>query len=58
LSGFVIASSGLGRGELEAMALFKRWQAERLLIDDQRAQKLAALNGVAVIGSLVFLPQN
>ena len=55
LSGFVIASSGLGRGELEAMALYKRWQADRLLIDDQRARKLAALNGVAVIGSLGVL---
>lgn len=55
LSGFVIASSGLGRGELEAMALYKRRQADRLLMDDQRARKLAALNGVAVIGSLGVL---
>lgn len=55
LSGFVIASSGLGRGELEAMALYKRWQADRLLMDDQRARKLAALNDVAVIGSLGVL---
>ena len=55
LSGFMIASSGLGRGELEALALYKRWQADRLLIDDHRARKLAALNGVAVIGSLGVL---
>jgi predicted nucleic acid-binding protein len=55
LSGFVIASTGLGRGELEAMALYKRWQADRLLMDDLRARKLAALNGVAVIGSVGVL---
>jgi predicted nucleic acid-binding protein len=55
LAGFVITSTGLGRGELETMALYKRWQADRLLMDDQRARKLAALNGVAVMGSVGVL---
>lgn len=55
LSGFVIATAGLGGGELEAMALYKRWQADRLLMDDQRARKLATLNNVAVVGSIGVL---
>ena len=52
LSQFVIAIAGLGQGELEAMALFKRLRADSLLIDDHRARKIAHLNGIEVIGSL------
>jgi predicted nucleic acid-binding protein len=55
LSGFVIATTGLGQGELEAMALYKQRQADRLLMDDYRARKVAVLNGVAVVGSLGVL---
>lgn len=51
LEAFVIAAAGLGRGELEAMALYKRLHADRLLLDDSRARKVARLNGVQVVGS-------
>jgi uncharacterized protein len=55
LQKFVIAVAGLGQGELEAMALYKRLRAERLLVDDYRARKVAHLNGIEVIGSLGVL---
>lgn len=55
LSDFVIAATGLGKGELEAMALYKRLQADFLLLDDSRARKIAHLNNVEVIGSLGVL---
>ncbi len=51
LEAFVIAAAGLGRGELEAMALYKRLHADRLLLDDSRARKVARFNGVQVVGS-------
>jgi predicted nucleic acid-binding protein len=57
LKKFVIAVSGLGQGELEAMALYKHLQADRLLLDDQRARKVARLNEIEVIGSLGALVQ-
>lgn len=55
LKDFVIAAIGLGQGELEAMALYKRLNAERLLVDDYRARKVARLNGIEVVGSLGIL---
>jgi predicted nucleic acid-binding protein len=55
LQEFVIAAPGLGQGELQAMALFKRLHADWLLVDDQRARKIASLNGIDVIGSLGVL---
>ncbi len=55
LTEFVIAVTGLGQGELEAMALYKRLHADRLLVDDFRARKIARLNGIEVIGSLGVL---
>lgn len=55
LQDFVIAVAGLGRGELEAMALYKHLHADRLLMDDYRARKVARLNGIEVIGSLGVL---
>jgi predicted nucleic acid-binding protein len=55
LSDFVIAAMGLGRGELEAMALYKRLRADVLLLDDSRARKIACLNDIEVIGSLGVL---
>jgi len=48
----VIAVAGLGQGELEAMALYKRLGANRMLVDDYRARKVARLNEIDVIGSL------
>ncbi len=55
LSDFIIAAPGLGRGELEAMALYKHLHADRLLIDDARARKVARLNSIAVVGSIGVL---
>ena len=55
LSELVIAAGGLGRGELEAMALYKRLGADRLLIDDRRARRVAQINRVEVIGSIGVL---
>jgi hypothetical protein len=52
---FVIAVSGLGQGELEAMALYKHLHADRLLVDDYRARKVAHMNEIEVIGSLGVL---
>jgi predicted nucleic acid-binding protein len=55
LTELVIAAGGLGRGELEAMALYKRLRADRLFIDDRRARRVAQVNGVNVIGSIGVL---
>jgi predicted nucleic acid-binding protein len=57
LKDFVIAVAGLGEGELEAMALYKRLRANHLLVDDHRARKVASLNGIRVVGSLGVLLQ-
>ncbi len=50
-----IVKVGLGRGELEAIALYKELDADLLLIDDNRAKKYASVNGVRVIGTLGLL---
>jgi hypothetical protein len=55
LAELVIAAAGLGQGELEAMALYKRLHADRLLVDDERARKVARLNGISVVGSIGVL---
>lgn len=55
LAELVIAAAGLGQGELEAMALYKRLHADQLLVDDERARKVARLNGIAVVGSVGVL---
>ncbi|MFH1859702.1 MAG: DUF3368 domain-containing protein [bacterium] len=55
LTEFVIDAAGLGRGEIEAMALFKRAHANLLLIDDRRARKVAQLNNIEIVGSLGIL---
>ena len=52
---FVIAVAGLGAGELEAMALYKLLHADRMLVDDHRARRVAQLNGISVVGSLGVL---
>lgn len=49
----IIAVGGLGEGELEAMALYRQLNAQRLLIDDRRARRVAEVNGIACIGVLV-----
>jgi len=50
-SNFVLTSCELGQGELEAMALYKLLKADYLLIDDQRARKVAQLNQIKLTGS-------
>lgn len=55
LTELVIAASGLGQGELEAMALYKKLHADRLLVDDARARRVARFNGIEVVGSLGVL---
>lgn len=55
LNELVIAAAGLGNGELEAMALYKRIHADLLLVDDYRARAVARLNGMNVVGSLGVL---
>jgi uncharacterized protein len=47
--------SGLGPGELEAMALYRELSADRLLADDSRARKAALALGMEVVGSLGVL---
>jgi len=51
LTVYVINAGGLGRGELEAMALYKQLQADYLLIDDRRARKVAQFNQITITGS-------
>lgn len=55
LTRYVIAAPGLGLGELEAMALYKAISADQLLVDDERARKVARLNSIQVVGSLGVL---
>lgn len=55
LAAYAIAAVELGRGELEAMALCKRLEADRLLVDDRRARGIARVNGITVIGSVGVL---
>jgi len=45
----------LGKGELEAILLYKELKADLLLIDDKRARKIAHLNEIKTIGSLGLL---
>jgi predicted nucleic acid-binding protein len=51
----VLAAGGLGRGELEAMSLYKELSADALLIDDHRARVIAEHNQINCIGALGFL---
>jgi uncharacterized protein len=55
LTRYVIAAPGLGLGELEAMALYKAISADQLLVDDERARKVARLNFIQVVGSVGVL---
>lgn len=51
----IIKPNGLGRGELEAIALYRAQSANLLLIDDARAKNVAYLNGLEVMGSIGVL---
>lgn len=45
----------LGTGEIDSMILYKKLNADLLLIDDKRARKIADFNGINTIGSLGVL---
>jgi predicted nucleic acid-binding protein len=47
--------ASLGKGEVDAMILYKILNADILLIYDNRARKVAAINSINVIGSLGVL---
>jgi predicted nucleic acid-binding protein len=51
LTNVLMTGGGLGQGEIEAMALYKATQADYLLIDDNRARKVARLNHITITGS-------
>ncbi len=52
LSSIVINAGGLGKGEIEAMVLYKQISADKLLIDDRRARVVAEYNNIDCIGVL------
>ena len=52
---WVLTAGGLGRGEIEAMALYKQLTADALLIDDHRARVIAEHNQINCIGALGLL---
>ncbi len=49
---WVVAAGGLGRSEIEAMALYKQLSADVLLIDDRRARMIAEHNQINCVGAL------
>ncbi len=55
VSRWVVTVGGLGRGEIEAMALYKQLSADVLLIDDHRARVVAEHNQIECIGALGLL---
>ena len=55
VSRWVVTAGGLGRGEIEAMALYKQLSADALLIDDHRARVIAEHNQIQCIGALGLL---
>lgn len=55
MSQWIVVAGGLGRGELEAMALYKQLAADALLIDDRRARVIAEQNQIVCIGALGIL---
>jgi uncharacterized protein len=54
-SRWVLTAGGLGRGEIEAMALYKQISADVLLIDDHRARMIAEHNQINCIGAVGLL---
>lgn len=52
---FVFTAGGLGRGEIEAMLLYKNLAADYLLIDDRRARAIAESNEIRCVGALGIL---
>ncbi|MCX7045348.1 MAG: DUF3368 domain-containing protein [Candidatus Sumerlaeota bacterium] len=48
---YVVEATGLGRGETDAMMLYKQLKADRLLVDDKRARMIALINSIEIVGS-------
>lgn len=56
IDNYVISAPGLGKGELESMALYKKMKGDYLLVDDKRARLVALYNNIKIIGSIgVFI---
>ena len=55
LSSYIISTLNLGKGELEAMALYKQVKADYLLTDDKQARKIAEYNKIKIVGSMGVL---
>lgn len=52
ISHYVITDLTIGIGELEAMALYKELNADKLLVDDKKARKIAIMNNISIVGSI------
>lgn len=52
---FLNLPANLGEGEIAAMRLYKKMNANCLLIDDNRARKIAKHNQINIVGSLGVL---
>lgn len=55
MTDFIYLDGYVDAGETEAMKLYKKLSANKLLIDDKRGRKVAKLNNIDVIGSLGVL---
>ncbi len=51
----IFMGGSLGKGEQEAMALYKQQNADALLIDDRHARGIAKANDITIIGSIGVL---
>ena len=52
---YLINHTHLGKGELEAIALYKAVNADFLIIDDKVARKAAVINNIKITGSIGIL---
>ena len=52
---YLINDAHLGKGELEAIALYKAINADFLIIDDKVARKTAVINNIKITGSMGVL---